>query len=234
MIAVASRVGVPCIKYNLAILPVLRTKPTPGRGGASYSTWCLNEASNDLPLTPAGRITAEIFWERITYFLERMIPVASEYRIRMACHPHDPGVPPGGYRSVDRVLGTIEGLKRFVDMSPSPYHGLNLCVGTVAEMLQNPIEEISAILRYLGERDKLFNIHFRNIRGKRNSFQEVYPDEGDLDMFQVMRVLKDVGYKYLIMPDHMPRHPDDPNSRQAYAFAYGYIKGLLQAIESNA
>ncbi len=29
-------------------------------------------------------------WERITYFLDRVIPVASEYKIRMALHPDDP------------------------------------------------------------------------------------------------------------------------------------------------
>jgi len=32
----------------------------------------------------------------------------------------------------------------------------------------------------------------------------------------------------------MPRHPDDPNGRQAFAFGYGYIKGLIQAIDTLA
>ena len=59
-------------------------------------------------------------------------------------------------------------------------------------------------------------------------------DEGDLDMFQVLSTLKEVNYRYLIMPDHMPRHRDDPKSRQAFAFAYGYIQGLLQALDSQA
>jgi mannonate dehydratase len=152
----------------------------------------------------------------------------------MACHPHDPGVPPDGYRGVDRVLGTVEGLKRFIDISSSPYHGLNFCVGTVAEMLENPREEIFDVIRYFGTRGKLFNIHFRNIRGRRDNFQEVYPDEGELDMLRVLQVLKEVGYHYLVMPDHMPRHPDDPKGRQAFAFAYGYIKALLQVLDSQA
>ena len=54
-------------------------------------------------------VTAEAAWERITYFLERVVPVATEHRIRLACHPHDPGVPPRGFRGVVRVLGTVEG-----------------------------------------------------------------------------------------------------------------------------
>lgn len=230
MIAVAAKAGVPSIKYNLAVLPVLRTDPTPGRGGSSYSTWSWDKAAADLPITEAGKLPAPLFWERITYFVERMIPIASDLKIRMACHQHDPGVPPAGYRGVARVLGTVDGMKRFIEISPSPYHGLNFCVGTVAEMLQNPQEEIFEVVRYFGERKKLFNIHFRNIRGARNDFQEVYPDEGILDMLGILRVLKEVDYPYLIMPDHMPRHPDDPKGRQAFAFAYGYIRGLLETL----
>ena len=83
----------------------------------------------------AGVVNADAFWERITYFLDRVIPVANEYKIRMACHPQDPGVPPEGYQGVNRVLGTIDGLKKFVTIQESPYHGLNFCQGTVSEDL---------------------------------------------------------------------------------------------------
>jgi mannonate dehydratase len=31
----------------------------------------------------------------------------------------------------------------------------------------------------------------------------------------------------------MPRHPDDPKSLQSYAFGYGYIKALIQAVNSE-
>ena len=71
-------------------------------------------------MTRAGEAPTEVMWERITYFLDRVIPVAEGYKIRMACHPHDPGVPRRGYRGVDRVLGTVEGLKKFVAIRESP------------------------------------------------------------------------------------------------------------------
>lgn len=230
MIRNCAAAGIPAIKYNMSILGVLRTDATPGRGGSAYSTWRLAEAKPDPPSTRAGLIDADTFWERISYFLERVIPVAEEYKIRMACHPHDPGVTPSGYQGVDRVLGTVEGLKEFISIQESPYHGLNLCLGTTAEMLQNPGREIHDVIRYFGRRKKIFNIHFRNIRGRRDDFQEVYPDEGDMDMVQVARTLKEVEYPYMLMPDHMPRHPDDPDRLQAFAFGYGYIKAILQAI----
>ncbi|MGD9853707.1 MAG: mannonate dehydratase [Planctomycetaceae bacterium] len=233
MIGVAARAGVPCVKYNLSILKVLRTEPTPGRGGSQYSTWVYAKAPK-LPLTAAGEVPGELFWERITYFLERVVPVATEHKVRLACHPHDPGVPPQGYQGIDRVLGTVEGLKRFIEIATSPYHGLNFCIGSVAEMLHDPANEIADVVRYFGERDKLFMIHFRNIRGRRDDFQEVYPDNGDLDMVELMRVLKEVDYPHLVMPDHMPQHPNDSNGRQAFAYGYGYIKALIQVVSSEA
>lgn len=227
-----AKTGIPAIKYNLNLLGVIRTNPTPGRGGSSYSTWKLEEAG-DLAKrkTRAGQVAADLFWERIVYFLDRVIPVAEEYKTRMACHPHDPRVPPG-FEGVDCVLGTVEGLKRFISIRESSYHGLNFCQGTVSEMLQDPGREIFEVIRYFGARKKIFNVHFRNIRGRRDSFQETFPDEGDVDMLQALIVYREVGYPYMLMPDHVPRHPGDPNGLQAFAFCYGYIRGLLQAAQT--
>jgi mannonate dehydratase len=232
MIAACAQAGIPCIKYNMSLLGVLRTERTPGRGGSSYSTWKVAEAKPDPPMTRANRVTEMTAWERISYFLKHVIPVCEEYKVRFACHPHDPGVPPEGFQGINRVLGTIDGLKKFVSIQESPYHGLNLCLGCVAEMLQDPNREIHDVIRYLGERKKLFNIHFRNIRGNRGDFQEVYPDEGDMDMLQIMRTLHEVDYQYMVMPDHTPKHPDDPGGLQGFAFSFGYIKALLLAVET--
>jgi mannonate dehydratase len=233
MIAACAQAGIPCIKYNMSLLGVLRTQATPGRGGSQYSTWKLADAVEDPQETRAGRVTDDMAWERITYFLDRVVPVCEEYKVRMACHPHDPGVPPTGFQGINRVLGTTDGLKKFISIRESPYHGLNLCLGSVAEMLRDPPTDIFEIIRYVGERKKIFNVHFRNIRGRRDDFQEVYCDEGDMDMLAVARALADVGYDGMLMPDHVPKHPDDPDGRQAFAFSYGYIKALIQAVASR-
>lgn len=222
-------VGIPAVKYYLSLLPILSTSRTPGRGGSTARTWKLSAYKEADELTEAGPVSAELMWERITYFLERVIPVATEYKIRMACHPHDVPTPPR-FRHIDQVLGTPDGLKKFVSIRESPYHGLNLCLGTTAEMLQNPRNDIFPIIRYFGERKKIFNIHFRNIRGRRDDFQETYPDNGDMDMVRVALALKEVDYPYMLMPDHMPSHSDDPGTLQGFAYGYGYIKGVIQAV----
>jgi mannonate dehydratase len=229
-----AQAGLPSIKYNMSLLGVLRTGRTPGRGDASYSQWRFADAHPKTPLTIAGHVDADMFWERITYFLDRVIPVANEYKVRMACHPQDPGVPPEGYQGVDRVLGTVEGLKRFIAIQDSEYHGLNFCQGTVSEMLADPGTQIYDVIRYFGSRKKIFNVHFRNIRGHRNDFVEVYPDEGDVDLVKAIRVYREVGYPYMLMPDHVPVAENDPNGLQSFAFCYGYIRGLIQSSERDS
>jgi mannonate dehydratase len=223
--------GVPTLKYNMSILGVVRSGTTPGRGDALYSTWRLKDAAPNQPLTRAGIVNADAFWERITYFLERVVPVANEYKVRLACHPQDPGMPPEGYRGVDRVLGTVEGLKKFISIQESPHHGLNFCQGTVSEDLEDPGTQIFDVIRYFGRRNKIFNVHFRNIRGHRNEFMEVFPDEGSVDFVEAIKVYREIGYGGLLMPDHAPRVSGDVPSAelQNFAFAFGYIRGLIQS-----
>ena len=232
IIRACASAGIPAAKYNLNLLGVQRTPRTEGRGGSSNSTFRWSEAEQDAPPTIAGEVPADEFWARIDYFLERVIPVANECKIRMACHPHDPYTPPG-FLGVDRVLGNVEGLKQFVQMHESPYHGLNFCQGTVTEMLENPAEEIFDVIRWFGERKKIFHVHFRNIRGKKLDFVEVFPDEGDVDMFDAARAYRDVGYPYMLVPDHVPWISGENRQGVAFAFCLGYIAAVLQQVNSE-
>ena len=123
--------------------------------------------------------------------------------------------------------------KQFVSIRESPYHGLNFCIGTIAEMLQEPATEIHDVIRHFGEKKKIFNVHFRNVRGRRDDFQEVFPDEGDMDMVAVARTLWETGYDRMVMPDHVPHIEGDTNGAQAFAFAFGYIQAAIQLVNSE-
>jgi mannonate dehydratase len=160
---------------------------------------------------------------------------AEEHKVRLCCHPQDPGMPPGkGYRGVETVLGSVAGLKRFVSIRESAYHGLNFCQGTVSEMLEDPRREIGDVIRYFGERGKIFNVHFRNIQGHFLDFRETFIDDGDVDMLAALRVYRDVGFDGMMMPDHVPTIAGDEGGRQAFAFTFGYIRALIKALEAES
>jgi mannonate dehydratase len=221
--------GISAAKYNLSVLGVPRTDRETGRGGSRNKAFRWSRADQNAPPTLAGIVSEDENWERIDRFLAAVVPVATAAKVRLACHPHDPYTPPG-WRGVMRVLGTVEGLKRFVLMHESPYHGLNFCQGTVAAMLDDPGREIFDVIRWFGERGKLFNVHFRNIRGRRLDFVETFPDEGDMDMARSLATYRDVGYRYMLMPDHVPRIDGRDPSGVAFAYCYGYIQGLIDAL----
>jgi mannonate dehydratase len=253
MIRNCAAAGIPAVKYNMTYIGVVRTsrsvakpgQPDPvtikgaqGRGASYYNEFIYEGAKQDPPLTPAGVVSEELYWERITYFLERVVPVANEYKVKIACHPQDPGMPKGkGWRGVQPVLGMVDGLKKFVSIMDSPYHGLNFCCGTVAEMLVKPNEELPDIIRWFGTRKKIHNVHFRNIQGGFLNFRETFIDNGDLDMLKMARVFKEVGYDGMLQPDHMPLvdlEGANGSSVVGHVYALAYIKALIAALKAEA
>jgi mannonate dehydratase len=104
MISVAGKTGVHCLNYNTTILPILRTGKMvdPKRGNAVYTTWNYRDAvAKNEPLTVAGTVSADEMFERITYLLDRLIPVAEEYKVRLANHIADPPTH-AGFRGITR------------------------------------------------------------------------------------------------------------------------------------
>lgn len=237
MISVAGKTGVKILMYNTIIHVILRTGRTvdPTRGNASYSTWNFEEAmKKGEPKTIAGNVSIDEMYERITYLLDRILPVAEEYNVKLANHIADPPVP-AGYGGITRWNSpdVFEGIKRFSRLYDSPSHGFNLCLGSTAEGLKDPRTEILPIIKWVGERKQIFNIHMRNIKGGWNNFMEVYPDNGDMNFVEVIRALRDVGYDGMVMPDHTPAHEDPASYLQGHAFAFGYNIALIQAVANE-
>ena len=225
--------GIRTLKYNLSILGVPRNpEPVPGRGDTIYAKWNLKQGlAENRPLTRAGRVDESEYWSRIEYFLARVVPVAHDHKVRIACHPEDPGMPRDGFQGIQNPLCHIDGLQKFVAMHESPYHGLNFCQGTISEDLYHPNDELPEVIRWFGSRKKIFNVHFRNIKGGRNNFiAEIFPDDGDIDFVKALKVYREVGYEDLLMPDHAPAVPGQPDaSRENFPFEFGYIRGLIEA-----
>lgn len=237
MIEACAKAGVGTIKYNMSLLGVISTGEVTGRGGSIHRQFRAKDLDYSLPDTIAGKVDADTLWERIEYFVSHVVPVAHQYKVRLACHPQDPGTPPGGYRGVEENVLSVpggKGLFTFLGLHSSPYHGLNLCCGTLSEMLWEPKKEVYPIVRRLLRTGRVFNLHLRNIKGRRNDWFECWPDEGDIDHAEIINIAADEGYADAVDPDHVADSDADPTQQQAFAQGYGFILGAIHGAEHRA
>jgi len=234
-IAKAGEVGVKVITYHWTVIPIRRNRNSPGRGGSTYAGFKLEDNWQSLPIGEGGRVNHDQYWERISEFLKRAVPVAAQHDVRLACHPYDPPGLPFGYQGADNwdSPDIFAALKRYEAVVESKYNGFQLCLGTIAEGSRNPRQDVPPIVRYFGERGKIHQVHMRNIKGGLYNFEEVYTDEGEMDFLEILRILRDVRFSGSICPDHMPSHADDPGKLQAFAFGIGYIQALVQAVNAE-
>lgn len=232
----AAGVGVEVITYHWTLIPIRRNKDTAGRGGSVYKGFALESDWKGLPVEKSGKVSHGEYWERIEKFLKRVIPVAAQNKVKMACHPYDPPGLPYGYQGAENwdSPDVFAAIKRYEALVESPWNGFQVCLGTIAEGMEKPAAGVGPVVQYLGARGKIHQVHMRNIKGKLNSFEEVYPDEGVMNFFSIMRILRDTGFSMSICPDHMPHHHDDPEGTEAFAYGYGYIKALIQGVNTEA
>ena len=225
MLQAMGKVGIPTLGYNFKPVGNFRTEATYGRGGTVYSTFNYDALMQDPPHNPDKIIDETAMWENIDYFLHEIIPVAEENQVRMALHPDDPPIPEplGG---AARIVSTLDQYKRIFSLVPSRSNAMLFCQGCVTEMGVDVYEAI----RDIGTLGKIVYVHFRNVKGAPKDFQEVFLDEGDVDMVKAMKVYKDVGFNGPFMMDHTPGIPGDREGREGHAFAAGYIRALIQSV----
>ncbi len=226
-IKVCGDCGVSVVEWTWSIPDTFGRVPGPntaGRGGAHVSRFNYDLIKDKRP-DYAVDMSAEEMWDNIIYFMERICPVAEQAGVLMAMHPHDP--PTEWLAGEARIINSPEGMKRMIEEVDSPVNGFNICQGTVAEQAGT---DVLALLRYLGERDRINMVHFRNVKGTVPVFDESFIDDGDVDMYEAMKVYKEVGYRHVFVPDHCPGMTGDPTHRASRAYAIGYIRALLHVV----
>ena len=210
----------------------MRTSTTaPARGGALATAYD-HELMKNAPLTEYGEVSEETLWTNLKYFLECVLPVAEETGVQMAMHPDDPPLSP--IRGLGRIMRSIENYQRLVDLVPSPMNGIALCQGNFTLMT----DDLPGVIRHFGKQNKIFFVHFRDVRGTPEKFVETFHDEGKTDMLACMQAYRDVNFEGVCRPDHVPTMEGDSNDNPSYSsigrlFAIGYLKGLRQAVYSG-
>lgn len=237
-ISAAGRVGLPVMEYNFYAHRAMEGYyEEAGRGGAGYTAFDYERMKDLPPLPEEGARTLDEMWANITYFLKAVIPEAEKAGVRMALHPNDPPAPLS--RGSEQIMGTVAGWKKLISIVDSPSNGITFDCGVTCEMGEDPVE----VCRYFGRRGRINHVHFRNVivRKPYENYAEVFPDNGQVDMFAVMRELVRQKYPRLVYPEH-PRALDYDREHPGFSsyypggggyagFAYnvGYARAMLQA-----
>jgi mannonate dehydratase len=241
-IRAAGKAGLPVIEYNFyAHRATEGYYEQIGRAGAGYTAFDYDRMKDLPPLPQEGAHSLEEMWENITYFLKAVVPAAEESGVRLALHPNDPPAPLS--RGSGQIMGTVAGWKRLIEIVPSPANGITFDCGVTKEMGEDPVE----VCRYFASRKRINHMHFRNVRVQKpyEKYAEVFPDEGEVDMFGVMKELVRQKYTGTIYPEH-PRALDydrqQPGFREGYAGGGGYAgivynvayaRAMLQAASAS-
>lgn len=239
------KAGIPVFGYNFSIAGVWgHERRNAARGGADTACFDREDAGKDLPI-PNGEVwnmtydlnaapgfvppvSHEELWQRWTYFIEEILPVAEEYGVRMAAHPDDP--PMSEMRGQARLVYQPSFYQKMIDINPSPANCFEFCMGSVQEMSEGNIYDT---MEKFAPDNRLAYIHFRNVKGKVPHYVEAFVDDGDIDMFKCLRILKKHNYEDVLIPDHTPQMLCPGPWYAGMAYALGYMKAAIRAVEEE-
>lgn len=245
LIKTVGKVGIPTIGYNFSIAGVyahIRAKAA--RGGAETVIFDGRNPACNEPIPKGevwnmvydksdykefiGKISSEELWERYEWFLKEVIPVAEKAGVKLALHPDDPPVPE--LRGAARLVYQPQIYQKVIDIYNSPSNSLEFCMGSIQEMSEGCIYQ--AIEQYVSQ-DRVAYVHFRNVKGKVPNYQEVFVDEGDIDMIKALKLYKKYNFKGVLIPDHTPEMTSPGSWHAGMAYALGYMKGIMKVVDGG-
>jgi mannonate dehydratase len=221
------KLGIPvwCYEWMTDFNWVRTNLSTPSRGGSVVTSFRLADVPADLTANPP--IDENALWANLEYFLKAVLPVAERAGVKLSMHPDDPPLSP--IRGVGRIMRSLDNYQRLLDIAASPANTITLCQGNFTLMT----DDLPAAIRHFGQ--KISFVHFRDVRGVPEQFEETWHDAGKTDMLACMKAYRDIGFNGVLRPDHVPTVEGDSNANAGYSsfgrlYAIGYIRGLREAV----
>lgn len=207
-------------------------KMDPLRGDLALPGWDSSYTKEDMRslLEKYSQISEDDLWDNLEYFLQRVIRVAEEVKVKMAIHPDDP---PWSIFGLPRIITNKENIQKFLDLYDSPYNGLTLCSGSLGVLASNDIPDMVRTFC-----DRIHFAHIRNVKiTGEHSFEEAghLSASGSLDMVEILRAYHECGFNGYIRPDH-GRMIWGETGRPGYglydrALGAAYINGIWETLE---
>lgn len=167
--------------------------------------------------------------DRRRRFLDEVLPVAEAAGVTLAAHPDDPPLPE--IRRTPRLMYKPSLCQQLLDDHPSPANQLELCIGTLAEA--DTEEDLYAWLDRFAAQQRIGYVHLRNVRDKAPHYRETFIDEGTVDVQRVLGILRRHDFQGVVIPDHAPQMACDAPWHAGMAFAMGYLKAAMRAVEAE-
>ena len=209
---------------NIKMAPYYATGRGVTRGASTrLFDW---EAAKKLPLSHGRVYSEDEIWQTFTTFIRAVMPVAEKAGVKIGLHPDDPPVPSLG--GVARVFRNLEGYERAIKIADSDNFGLCFCVGTWAEGGDMTGKDVYDMIHHFGPRKKIFKVHFRNVDKPLPVFQETFIDNGYIDMYKVMKLLQEVKFDGVMIPDHVPEPSPASNG-----WAIGHMRALRARAQAD-
>jgi len=205
------------------------------RRGYTAREFDLNDFRNKVEKRQFDReYSADDIWASYTYFMKAVLPVAEEAGVKLALHPDDP--PVAKMNGVAKLFTHYDGYHRAEEIAGGSRNwGLTFCVGTWSEGGDRMGKNVFEMIRDFGGRGKIFEVHFRNVTGPLPHFDETFPDDGYMDMYQVMKALRQARFSGAVEPDHVPRMAGDSGMlRAGTAYCIAYMRALLRRANEEA
>ncbi|UAY53702.1 mannonate dehydratase [Ferruginibacter albus] len=173
-----------------------------------------------------GNISSGKLREHLIYFLQQIIPAATEGGVKMAIHPDDP---PFSILGLPRIVSNTNDIDLLFNAVPATNNGLCFCTGSLGVNKNNDLPDM---IKQFGNR--IHFIHLRNTR--RNDDGDFFEDnhlDGDTDMFAVINNLTEVMQQQKcnipMRPDHGHQMLDDLKKKTNPGYsAIGRLKGLAE------
>jgi len=170
-------------------------------------------------------------WDNFAYFMEKMMPVAEEAGVRMALHPNDPPAT-GKLGGIPCLIHSFKTYKRAFAVADSPALGMEFCIGCWLEG-GSTFGDLFEGIRTFHADDRILLVHFRNVSAPLPYFLETFLDNGYMDMYQIMKLLYDIGYTNTVTLDHTPKFAGPDPKGLGTAYAIGYMRALMQRAEAE-
>ncbi|HHX32550.1 MAG TPA: mannonate dehydratase [Bacteroidales bacterium] len=171
--------------------------------------------------------------QNMCYFLNKVIPTAENYGVKLAVHPDDP---PFAVFGLPRIVSNEEDIELILKMIDSKSNGLTLCTGSLSAGEHNNLPNLA--------RRFAKNIYFAHLRSTEilpnGNFIEASHLGGRGNIIEVIRILEKQNRFIPMRVDHGKLMLDDINKNHnpGYSFygrmlALGQVEGMMAVVRNE-